>query len=1150
MGAYEGAGITVLGRGMRIPADSTDFWGADNAGGFPTGAVYLTTGNADCAAARQSSDVRADYATSNFLCNPSRIDGLSVTNSSQGGGAVFLHAWSHNMEVGNTRIFANHGTLTGGITIGNGEFPDPYIVGGDAPPPYSVNSIYPVGQRPQTNEQAGYGFNRNVNVHHNAVTANASIGDALFSGTPSAAGGVTFCAGADFYKFNFNWICGNLSTGDGGGAAQAGFSDFGSIANNTIVFNQSANPTIPTHGGGLAILGASPDRTFTNGIECGNNASDVDCPPGLPEGTGRGLVIDANLIVGNSAESGSGGGLRLQSVNGQEIAAFPRSPDNWYSVSVTNNIIANNVAGWDGGGVSLQDALKVSFVNNTVAANDTTASAGVLFNTLGATLASTPAPGCTPTPDPSQPQSPSCINPVPDSTPQAAGLVTMANTPNLVAALPPDTGGTQVSCPSGYGYGANNQLNDGSCRRVSLPLLKNDLFWQNRAFHITVGAFGPTDKGQDQQHLVSLEPLLNQTFTGACATTGLDASGGQASVSYWDIGVRGDAGPTNHGSGFSLTTDNTSILSTGSDPGLMREYCNGARLPPENGGHGYLAPPGHSESTGLYPVFALNNITAAATVDEGNNWINLGYGPLALVNPVDNATILGNYGPSAGSPAVDPTGANTNANAPGHDFFGTARPQGSKADIGAVEFLRTNGSAASISPASLEFGYVTPGGSSTQTLTLHNNGSATLTGIAIQFASTNTPAQAPVPFVRPAGAAGGTCGPTLTVNAGTCTIIVRFTAPALASPKTLSGSTGMATVTVGNPNTVVSGSPVNLTGTSAAPPAMRITGGPLAFGNQSLGTTSAAKALTLTNTGGAPFTNLTVTFSNAAFLRPAGSAGGTCGTSLSAGDGTTTGVCTISVVFKPAAQGSVPTGTNVAITGNSAITNAPVTVTGSPVTLTGTGVPPQRPAVGTLDNFNRTDANTLGSNWLQATSNSNFLCGRAPPCALIRVNTQRATSVNLFGLPGYAMWGPTADFTAGQAAAFTFVSNTPASGSSLVLKGSGTAAMQVPQNFVRVRYVRTAGANDQVVVEYTTNNGMGFTTAGTLTVAGKFATGDTLTAWATSAGSVLAFRGNTFVGSVTLPNDPLWTSGGGQIGVQLPGSGTPRVDDFAGGAVP
>ena len=45
-------------------------------------------------------------------------------------------------------------------------------------------------------------------------------------------------------------------------------------------------------------------------------------------------------------------------------------------------------------GVSLQDALKVNIINNTIASNDTTASSGVLFNTIGAPEASTP-PGDT-----------------------------------------------------------------------------------------------------------------------------------------------------------------------------------------------------------------------------------------------------------------------------------------------------------------------------------------------------------------------------------------------------------------------------------------------------------------------------------------------------------------------------------------------------------------------------------------------------------------------------------------------------------------------------------------------------------------------------------------------------------------------------------
>jgi len=59
-------------------------------------------------------------------------------------------------------------------------------------------------------------------------------------------------------------------------------------------------------------------------------------------------MIDSNLIIGNSAESGSGGGLRLQQVNGTEVVTTPYNllPNTWYGVTVQNNIIANNVAGW------------------------------------------------------------------------------------------------------------------------------------------------------------------------------------------------------------------------------------------------------------------------------------------------------------------------------------------------------------------------------------------------------------------------------------------------------------------------------------------------------------------------------------------------------------------------------------------------------------------------------------------------------------------------------------------------------------------------------------------------------------------------------------------------------------------------------------
>jgi len=813
MGAYEGAGITVLGKGVRIPADSTDFFGAGvGEAGFPAGYQYLTGSNTDCNAS--STTPGRDYATSNFNCNPSRIDGVSITNSSQGGGGIYLHGWNHRMEVANTRIYANHGTLSGGINVGSGEFPDAFIcdagaLDGTTPLPFS-------GCTPaQLNQQLGYGLNTNVRLHHNAVTNNASIGDALFSGTPSSGGGVTLYPGSDNYQVKNNWVCGNLSSGDGGGVMQAGFNTNGNISNNWILFNQSMNPTIPTHGGGIMVTGSAPDRTLPDGQECGS-VNDLDCPPGLSEGTGPGLVIDANLIMGNSAESGSGGGMRLQLVNGSEVSAFPVLPARWYEVTVTNNIIANNVAGWDGGGVSMQDALKVNFINNTVISNDTTGSAGVLFNTLGAPNASVPPPGCNPQPDPTQPQDPSCTGPAPNSTFQPVGLVTMQNTPNLIASLP-----GLVICPAGHssGLGASLPIPNGDCRRVSYPLLRNDMFWQNRAFHIDVSAgFGPGQ--QNQQHLVTLVPSLNQTATGQCVPTGTNngAPGSAGPVNYWDIGVRGDTGPTNHSSSVTLeprfsilTSFSGSYGGNGniapSSAGVVSQYCNGSRLPPENGGHGYSVPPGRSETTGLSTVFTMNSITPAATVDEGNNWINLGYGPLALNNAALYTTantplpLLGDYSITSTSPAINNA---SSTQAPNHDFFNRSRPQGGGFDIGAVEFVAQSVPAMSVAGGPLAFGNVAVGvTSAAQTLTLNNTGTGSVAGISLAFSTW---------FAR--AASPGTCPTTATftlTQGSSCTINVVFR-------PTQVGAVTDGTLTI-HDSVVVTGSPVTLTGTGVATPA-------------------------------------------------------------------------------------------------------------------------------------------------------------------------------------------------------------------------------------------------------------------------------------------------------------------------------------------
>src|SRR5258708_16978565 len=89
----------------------------------------------------------------------------------------------------------------------------------------------------------------------------------------------------------------------------------------------------------------------------------------LSDGVGPGLVINANLIMGNTAESGSGAGIAFQAANGSDMVAFPTNPLQWNTVTVTNNIIADNVGGWDGAGISLQDSVAVNIVNNTIAFN-------------------------------------------------------------------------------------------------------------------------------------------------------------------------------------------------------------------------------------------------------------------------------------------------------------------------------------------------------------------------------------------------------------------------------------------------------------------------------------------------------------------------------------------------------------------------------------------------------------------------------------------------------------------------------------------------------------------------------------------------------------------------------------------------------------
>jgi len=251
--------------------------------------------------------------------------------------------------------------------------------------------------------------------------------------------------------------------------------------------------------------------------------------------------------------------------------------------------------------------------------------------------------------------------------------------------------------------------------------------------------------------------------------------------------------------------------------------------------NGFGVPPGIPDSLAGAPLFSL---APAATVDEGNNWINVSWGPLSLSNMsltggtygnYGGGAALGNYAPATGSALVDFIACN-NANAVGQgcqvtipgttpalvitlpttDFFGNPRPDPGTSgsvkhvDAGAVETQvgggGGGGAVASVSPTSLAFGNVPVGTTSAaQTLTLSNTGTADWTGISENFSAATR-------FSRPGGVAGGTCAGTLAAGA-TCTVNIVF------SPNAVGLATSTVTI---NGNVPVTGSPVTLTGTGVA----------------------------------------------------------------------------------------------------------------------------------------------------------------------------------------------------------------------------------------------------------------------------------------------------------------------------------------------
>jgi hypothetical protein len=265
-----------------------------------------------------------------FSASPNaRIDGFTITGSDDGG-AVNVHGYADYLEISNNVLKFNQGSSTGGIKIGRNELIDP-----------STGTYTDAS-------------NDNVRIHNNQINQNGAVGHGVAA---PAGGGIGLNTGAHGYQVKENFICGNFAQGEGAGIAHKGLS-LGTAQNatnviekNSVLFNQSLF-FLGASGGGISVSGQS-------GVA-----------GGLTDGSGP-VVINANRVESNQAGSGDGGGISLRFINGQDVAA---DVNNGHEVSLTNNIVANNMAALAGGGVVMQDAVQVHVAHNTVVNNDSTAS--------------------------------------------------------------------------------------------------------------------------------------------------------------------------------------------------------------------------------------------------------------------------------------------------------------------------------------------------------------------------------------------------------------------------------------------------------------------------------------------------------------------------------------------------------------------------------------------------------------------------------------------------------------------------------------------------------------------------------------------------------------------------------------------------------
>ena len=187
-----------------------------------------------------------------------RIDGFSLIGASNAPG-VLVNGYAHYLEISNNKVYTNSGTYAGGIQVGHA----------GAAAPFSDEDAH----------------NDNVSIHNNLVAQNAA-------NETGGGGGIVLGTGSTNYTVRDNYVVANLTSGNGGGIAHIGRSEVGVIDANTVVFNESFVQATGTNGGGI-FVGGTPAAA------------------GAPTAGSGQVEVTNNLVQGNAASGGDGGGIAL-----------------------------------------------------------------------------------------------------------------------------------------------------------------------------------------------------------------------------------------------------------------------------------------------------------------------------------------------------------------------------------------------------------------------------------------------------------------------------------------------------------------------------------------------------------------------------------------------------------------------------------------------------------------------------------------------------------------------------------------------------------------------------------------------------------------------------------------------------------------------